>query len=583
MIKYVANNLEELKDRIMDRFADDYPKELGEEFYYNKDLIREQLKALFWLFGEDFKKFKFPKQRVGIQRIIKVFVRKNRRLALFRKISEDEGSLRERFWVKAYTPRDERYNYVSPNREVFMYDDFEIWICDDLFEKLGNSELEVLARRLHLETTNNYFILNTDRYNRLEQSIMLEMLREKRREMEGKMRERLKETIRKQFKSGKVVRNGIEFRKDRISYAGVVLKGEEIGKYIVQQNLIYLEEPDFRKIFEGYVDYILNCDVVISPYSINSNRIDVGLEKKVKFWIGKIGLEIFKLGKNFYVKMKGKKRHRINKGDLPVVVKNAINFIDNPEGYEEYLSRASRINLKLQEALSRGGLEFQLEVEPSSDCSDLVMNQEEGKYGNTILLSLPLLRKNEKNYVVIQGKEYRIKDTRALFDLGKELVFIKFNNSPLNRAIRLLYRAIEGITPEVIGKIIIQGKEEYKKMVERIEAEKREKIEKSLEFLKHAIELTKAKRVNGGYIVRGLSGNLYYVEDDGKVWTVKEENGRYVNDRYLCVIDIGTDVDTEWGKNDCIAKRLLALSKDSVVAKEIYRRGDMVENFWVSV
>ncbi|MFA4935497.1 MAG: hypothetical protein WC568_06645, partial [Candidatus Methanoperedens sp.] len=73
-IKHRADNLEELKDRICDRFIDKNPKDLGhcyDECYlrsYSDDkkqewknlktrLIDSQLRALFWLFNEDYQRF----------------------------------------------------------------------------------------------------------------------------------------------------------------------------------------------------------------------------------------------------------------------------------------------------------------------------------------------------------------------------------------------------------------------------------------------------------------------------------------------------------------------------------------------
>jgi len=602
-IRYIANNLEELKDRICDRFADGNRKyyELGELHYYNRywyedemekrrkerereKLMEKQLKALFWLFGEDYSTFKFKSARKNIPRIIKVFSRNNRRIAIFQENEDYEKHYPFRCWdikhirktslkIKAYKPRDERYNYVSPNREVYI-GSCEIWIDDELFEKLEVPELEILAERFsNLE----YIILNADEYSRLKPSIRLEMLSAKRKAMEVKAKRELIKRIEKQFKKGKVVRKGIEFTKTSMSYEGIVFKADKLGEYLVEENVVYREEPDFREIYEDYIDYILNIEVRTNYYS-GESTFEINFKGETEISIGQINLKLSKIGNYFYVQLNGKK-YRINKEDLPVVLKEAINFSIAPDGieaYENYLSHTSKVNLKLQEALKNGGLKFILEIDKTDD-NDLIKEN----YGERkMLLTLPLLRKNGKNYVVVCGKEYKVKNIQALFELGKDVYRYHIRNGYLQRTINLLYKGIKGITPEVIGKIIEQGEREYKKMMARKRAEERARIKKSEEFLNNAIKLTNAKKVKGGYIVRGVSGNYYFVSNDNAgVWTIKDGK----QDKYLCMVDIGKTADGKAGLNDKIAKRLLALSKDKVVAKSIWDNGDKMDKWWYEI
>lgn len=176
------------------------------------------------------------------------------------------------------------------------------------------------------------------------------------------------------------------------------------------------------------------------------------------------------------VKLKGKKPHRIRKDDLSAVLKSVIDYTERPQEYEEYLSQTCRVNLKLRQALDEGGLKFELTVDRTDD------NACCGK----MLLSLPLARRKGKNYVIIRGNEYRVKDTQALFDLGKESHRYYGQQGQLLRTIKLLYRGIRGITPEVIGRIISQGKREYAKMNARIKAEEEAKVKNSNEFLHNA-------------------------------------------------------------------------------------------------
>lgn len=600
-VGYVATNLDELKDRICDRFADRYPKELGEAGDYyrgwqdtdedvremektRQELITEQVKALFWLFGEDYGSFRGEMARKNIPRIVKVFSRNNRRVAIFQineKYEKERGMWnkfldqvdRTTLKLKTYTPRDERYNYVSPNREVF-FGGAEIWIDDDLFEKLGGAELEILSQRFR---DSEYVVLNADTYNQMKQSIRLELMSAKRSEQEQEVKEKLVRRIDEQFKKGRVVRQGIEFTRTSMSYGGVVFKADNLGAFIVGQNIIFQEQPNFTQIYQDYIDHILETDVSRNYYNDNV-RTEIRFEGKIKISIGKINITIFKDGKNFFVKLKGKKPRRIKKDDVSAVLKNAIDYTNRPQEYEDYLSYTSKVNLKLQQALEQGGLKFELSVDKTDDNALIKEN-----YGK-MLLTLPLTRRKGKNYVVIQKREYKVKNTQALFDLGKESNRYYGEQGKLQRTIKLLYRGIGGITPEVVGRIISQGKREYAKMEARIKAEEEAKVKNSKEFLDNAIRLTNAQGVDGGYIVKGLSGTVYFVDkEDSGVWTVREKGRKLVNDKYLCMIDEGTDKSTKWGRNDAIAKRLLALSKDSVVASEIYQRGDRMDSWWQDI
>lgn len=111
-MKFRADNMEELKDRICDRFVDNFPKELGgyyDAIHYQElhsydeqkratwgelktKLIERQLRALFWLFGEDYERFEKEVKvaRKNIPRIVKVFERNNRRLAIIQRIEDYE-------------------------------------------------------------------------------------------------------------------------------------------------------------------------------------------------------------------------------------------------------------------------------------------------------------------------------------------------------------------------------------------------------------------------------------------------------------------------------------------------------------
>ncbi|MFC1588446.1 hypothetical protein ACFL54_09055 [Planctomycetota bacterium] len=583
-IKYVANTIEELKDRICDRFVDGYPKELGEMFGDDKqservELVERQIRALYWLFGENPKSFKeFPNSRRNIARIIKVFSRNNRRLALIQQhelYDERRGNLygswyerinKVTFKIATFTPKDSRYNFVSPNREIFFRYDCSIWLHEDLFEKVSCAELKVLSRRLEDE---EWILLTADEYNKQQSGIRIEMMSARREQGEEKAHDKLMNSIEKQFKKNKVVRHGITFTKKSVSYENIQLKGDKVGEYLEMKRIIYQDHPDFNSIFEEYVEYILNLDVEYGLYT--SNRIVCNFNGKQILSIKNIDITIDKRGKNIYVN-----GYKICKNDVCTVVKSAITN-SNQQTYEEYIKSVSKTNLTTQHVLDKGYLSFELNIDQTDD--NCLINPIDQSYEDRgFLLSIPFRRHNNKNYVTIGQKEYSIKNTKALLDIGKKIDNQYLRSGHLQRTIKLLYQAIEGITAIEIGQLIKNGQTEYKKMVDKTEKDKVERIARSKDFIANAVRLTNAKRVDGGYFVKSQSGTLYFVEYSSlHVYTIVDGK----KDKYLCIVDNDySRNDDEAVKNDRIAKRLLMLSKDETVAKEIYDRGDKVDKHW---
>ena len=603
-VRFVARNLNELKERIIDRFAD-RTYELASSlirYYYDyhsyylseeeeraireelEEEVRRELKALWWLFGEDFDGFRLPDAgfRPNISRIIKVFQTKNRRLAVFMTCEDFErvrGGLfswrrwkqrirRTTFRIRAFTPRNPAYNYVCPNREVYIRDGHgrscEVWIdgCD-----VGEEELRVLADRLGDGT----HILTPDLLNELKREVRLKLIEARRREIEQRAREEFRRRVEEQFRNGGVVRHGIRFTQNSVSYEGITIRGERLGDYLVAQSVIWQERPDFRRIYEGYIEYLLRPEVKYS-YFTDRHKVVFRFEGRARLSVGRLHLTLTRDRGGFWVKVRGFRRHRIGKEDVEAVLKKAIEYANRPREFDEFLRRTSRWNLRLQRVIERGGLDFVIKI--SSYDNPLIEKDEK------IRLVIPVRLEGGRLYAVVGGRKHRIRNSRALLDLGREVDEWRLRDGYLNRVIRLLYRAIDGLTPEKVGNLIAEGRRAYRRMVAREERERRKKVERSLKFLERAVKLTGARRVDGGYLVRGESGTIYFVEDDLRVWTTKRDNGRLVPDRYLCLLDTGTDTSTEWGRNDALAKRLLALSKDRKVAGEIYDAGDRMDRWW---
>lgn len=591
-IKFRISTLDELKDKICDRF-EDKNYELGglyDDMYGNYEdkeknkqrrltAMETQLKALFWLFGEDFSQFKMNYVRPNIARIIKVFERNNRRLAIIQE-NEDydkargtgfmfsprytEHIIRLSVHIRSFKPKDERYDYVDVNRELLLPDKYhehtEVWLSDELFEKVSEKELEVISSR---EQT-NWFLLNANKYNNMKSAIRLEMLSAKKKSQMEQAKKQLVEQIRKQFDNGEVVRNGISFTKNSVSYDGLTLKGSKLGEYVVGQQIFYATEPNFNDIFYGYIDYTMNIDIQHNPYNYNKTSQSVGFEGKQTIELGNIKAVIQKIKHNIFVNDK-----RICKDDVRVVLKYMLNFKEQAE-YDKFIDECNKVSLTIQKALKDGGFTFELEYDKTDD-NCLIPVDEIGRQRNedrNLLLSIPIVREKNKYYALIKGKRFKVKNINALLDLGKDISGY-LRDGHLQRTIKLLYRALAEITPKEIGELIQDGKVEYEKLVKRKKEEQKECIARSKEFLANAIKITNAKENKDGWIVKGISERNYFVDKEGKVWEVKDDK---TQGRYICIVDDYNDdeADGEAGLNDMIAKRLLYLSKDKKLANEIH-------------
>ena len=601
-MKFRANNMEELKDRICERFIDNFPKELGrfyDDTHYNElhsydedkraswgelktKLIERQLRAIFWLFGEDYEQFEKEVKvaRKNVPRIIKVFERNNRRMAIIQRSDDYEkrrgGMMYNPTWfesvkgnvlmIRCFKPNNPQYNYVDLNREMYLPNGIdetaEIWLDDDLFEKIEYPELKVLSKRLFsgrdAENLNGkrWTLLTADEFNKKQTLLRIEVMSATRKHHEEEATKKLVKSIEDQFKKGKLVRQGITFTKNSIKCEGVVVKNEKLGHFVMRNNIHLQQEPEFSKIVKDFICFILNIDAVWSNYSSN-----------VSYVCNFKGDEIISIGKlNLHIESKKNRilinNHRIAKNDLVDVIFRAL-FHRNQNDFDQYLAYSSRVNLSLQKVLSDGGISFELKIDQTNDNS-LPISEEK------MVLSLPLHREKGKNFTTINGVDYQIQDLNAFFAMGKD------NNSArigyggggyLQRTIKLLYRSIKGITPREIGEIIKNGEQEYAKLQEKIRRENAEKTKKAVGFLNEAVRLSKARKIKNGFQIIGKSGKQYTVNAD-TLAVYEFADGK--PERYVCIVDIGTSTDTDWGRKDALANRLLMLAHDLKVADEIH-------------
>lgn len=596
-IRFTAATLEELKDCICERFTDKYPKILGggnysqyhnsshEDFAVLKlKQIKEQLSALFWIFDEPFTDPDKAAVRINIPKIIKVFTRKNRRLALIKTHKQyierrgcgmfgnahDEDIDETDYQIITFAPKNPRYNYACPDRELYFSasGDTEIWLDDNLAGKVSQKELAILSKR---EPKTDWFLLTPDEYNNAQSGIRMELISAQRAEQKNAAKEKYAENIKKAFQNGKITKHGLTFTLKSVSYEGMFFKGDDVGGYLESQNILLQDEPDFVTIFEDYINYVLQPKIGYN-YRYDSVLTGYNFTGKHRLKVNDLNIRIEKKGNLFRVN-----GFRINKADLAKTVKRSIQY-RSPVEYNQFLSYTSNVNLALQNILEKGLLEFELELDHY--CDDNCLGKDTDN--NKLKLALPLTRKKNSIYTTINNKPFKIQNSRALLELGKTVDPYRarsIHGGMLNRFIKFIYKSISGITPQDIARLVVQGKREYRRYCKVARAKRKHAIKNSLRFIDHAVKLTNARKTCKGYFVTGQSGTEYFVNTENlDVYKVKDEKA----DQYLCIIDVHME-DGQAGKNDALARRLLMLSKDEVVAKEIYDRGDKMDSHWLEI
>jgi len=589
-IKHIANSLSQLKDRILLRFTDKYPKELGamyDEVFssgYEREkakkgkpkVVVDQLKAIYWLFGEEYEDVDIH-SRLNVARIVKVWQKKNKRVALFQEkecwalrnggfVNNYQDVDRVTYGIRVFTPKDKEYNYVCAKREVGLTQNSEyseVWLSDELFERVQPDELEIIQKNVSEET----WLLSANDYFDMRKNVRTERLNRRRTEEYKEVQETLMMNIEEQFSKGSVTRKGIIFTKKSFSAHGISVKGDDIKKFLVQSNIIQLEEPAFNTILDSYIEHLLEIKTDYNYYPHNREMSFLRGKKQVQVGIIKIVIcgETRRISVNNY---------RISRDEVEEVLKRVINY-KTQEEYNNFLSETQKVSLKLKNILERGYFQFEVALNRNDDC-ELKLPE------NNMVLAIPVIRENHKNYVLIQKKKYSIKNISSFLKLNVmgDRYMWHYEGNPLQKLIVQLHKAVHNFSAQSIGQLIREGIRNHRLLVKEELRSTKEKTQRSEEFVKNAIRLSGAQKIKDGYVVEGLSGVEYSINANTlAVYTVK--NGEA--DEYLCIIDEHTDTETAWGKKDALAKRLLMLSKDLKVAREIYDNGDQMDQHWLKI
>ena len=517
-----ANNTAEIKEQLQAYILD---LKSGDSDTY-KSISDDFLKAIFWAFDKELPENILEWERDdSVRKILYVFEQNNIRLSL------SKNSYGDNFKLQKFTPEDEEYNYIDVNR--YFLDKLYVW--DDIEE----SEIEEGYIR-KCGSTYHFKLINAEQYKHTQRKYRLKVQKEKE---EQELKERLKDEAEKRLEEmtpeTEIQINGIVFTGRGIKYAGQEITGtfEEINKGwrsisswgdYYREYLNSFRNPDnldFNILYEQF------CD------TLQEKEFDGQLGSiKVKVHTEQTETKNYNTLTRYFIN-----DVRINKDDIVPMLKRAICF-DKAEDYEAVLNKVSKCNLQFHDLISNG-LQIKF-TENAYSNSNYHRNTDK-------IMKLVVVRKSNKNFLMIGEEEYQISDTNKLINRS-----IKNKNqryTPTFSELTALFKEMFTLSDDELIVLFRDGLKEYQQAVL-----------KSEQFLKETLELFKVSEIEKdgrkGYLITGSSGQKYMLTKDLKIYA-------YPSMSYICVVD------KDMGQgftNDKIVNRIYALANDSRVAKEIY-------------
>ncbi len=583
-----VKTLEGVKSKLAERFLKEKWVELGstiDDQYCSykvqdkrkkqkQELIIKQLKAIYWLFDEEYTKegITIPEKK-NRKIITKVFQKKNYRLALFVNNENKEvkaGSFFQpkywkklkgiRFYILALKAGDGKYQLLDEGREVNSKSHgTEVWVANDLLGKLSSEELDSIA-----ETRNegsDWLLLDAKTYYEgLSQRIKAKMQIAKREAEKNKAISKAIDETDKKVRSGHYEKNGITYDDDTLTIGSFTLKSPKLKEHVRSSwRRIFDNEVTIRGVYKEFVNEVLD----VGPKGMYGEEVISRATNKTFIEVNNIKIDIDA------TKLARINNKRVSRENLAEIIENAVDYETQAE-FDEYVTKCSKIPLTLQKVLGVGGLSFDVHVRKTDNNT---FSKDE-----YIVFTLSMMRENDKNYLKIGKEKLRIKDWNSLLTAAKKTE--KYDSryeDGLERAIHFIKLGVPEITPEQVMTLIKEGRtkaKELKRIAEEIkkkqEKENLKKLERSKIFLAKAIELTNAEKITEGFLVKGASNVLYFIRSsDANVWTTKEVCGKIKPDNHLCIVD------DHYGKgeyliNDKVANRLLMLHKDLKTASDVY-------------
>lgn len=495
--------------------ADNNRYEFGEEL----------LKPLFWIFDDECKDESIKAEpKEGFSLIWKVWTVKNSRFYLS---VIGKGQFKDKYFLSKIDHDADAYNYIDEGRvftgNKFIWNDLDINDVDIKFiDKMGISS--------------QFMIINKEEYEKAVRKYQFKIKKEKEdEEFQVKMKSEIRKRIDDISEENPIILGGIRFTDEGIYYQNQKISGKigdrvyENGYYrsndyehfvdfaVSQINQYEGKNPDFNVLFENFCNAIEGCE-----FNGVLGNVDIKVERKKN-----------DTGLFYYIN-----DIRINKIDVVPLLKRAICF-NTAEEYADLLKKVSHCNLTFHDIISNG----------------LIIKFSDGESRDDGFLKLCIRRNKNKNYIVLDDKEFQISNTNKLISLSYSAIndhTWNRRNTPKFGELVTVFKKMFEFTDDEIVQIFADGLKIYK-----------EAIRNSEQFLKEAIEVCKVNEITEGeytgYLITGNSGRRYLLTDELKIYGYPEM-------QYICVVD------KTLGKgfaNDKIASRIYALKNDSFLVSQI--------------
>ncbi len=409
-------------------------------------------------------------------------------------------------------PDYELYNYMDEKRKILLN-----YRNNFIFDEETKAEdIDTFENEVNLSQFPNHFnYLSKEDFKKFVSSAkskkrMEEVKRSQEEALTNKIRGEIEE-------KGEVVLNGIK----RLKNGFFEYQNQKIGYETYNIFQIAEEEKDFEEIFNRVAhNYTSQFQ---SGYDGWNNQ---------KLFCGSFKVKTEEIGNFNYIE-----NIRINKKEVEEVLKRAICY-QKKEDYVKFLEEVSYCSIKIHNILANG-LRYDLK------------NKGYWDRGGAVWTKINVIRKKNKHFLKDGETEYSISDLNSLISLQNAQEF----NSHIFIKKLLVHTSINSEEKALL--LIKSGLKEYKDSLKRAKLLLKETI-KALNISEVTIE---SEEHNGkGYVVKGKSGNQYFVTDSLKVY-------EYPKMRYICIINKSGN---NLCNNDLLVSRLYALANDQEMKTHIY-------------
>ena len=305
--------------------------------------------------------------------------------------------------------------------------------------------------------------------------------------------------------------------------------------YIESSRVTNINDISFDNMYDEFICSIFNEYLYFKRSVYDNNKIadftiqlgDVLVEFTAVTSINTVGVKSTLLYINNY---------KITKNDIYYCIHSAISY-NNTEEYNKFLESISYTSLKVHKLVQQGLI---------IDFFDTLTN-------DYVYLLIPVKRVKNRNYLIINDKSRRIKDTNAILRLSKSNSIEQIFNTLINPD------KVENIKYNDIIGILQKAKTAYNNKKQTSEQMLKDTLKALNIELKQTVVIDTGQTLEQVYEVKG-NLRTYYIEKSEPFKIISKEDGKYI-----CMLDKSPFVAPEVK----LINRLYALKNDSVIARSV--------------